>query len=98
MIIAPEVGVAMAMRDYLKAKELLGKIRSEELVVGRRNGGDFVVPQEMTLSHAFYANMGGFGVRFRHRPLDSTGSSQSLPISQEVVRIDLDIPLSKCKD
>jgi len=71
VILAPEIGVGLAMKQSEDAKELIKAIND--------NGGDW------TMVHGFYANMGGFALhvsgdatrRERRYPLDAAALSTS---------------------
>lgn len=70
IVIAPEFGVALAMEDYLKAKKQLAefhspKARSAETEAEKAllNAERKEIRPELTMSHAFCANMGGFKVK-----------------------------------
>jgi hypothetical protein len=62
ILIAPELGVAIAFDEYLKAK---AAVSSARLALGK--GADEV----LTLTHGFYANMGGFAGVFAPAALRS---------------------------
>lgn len=49
VILGPDIGVGLAISQYLDAKRLLADINA--------NGGNW------TMVHAFYANMGGFAAQ-----------------------------------
>ena len=50
IVVAPELGVTIAAKEYSDSKELL-KIVQDEWAA-----------ENLSLSHAFYAKMGGFAV------------------------------------
>jgi len=75
IIIAPEIGVATAMEQYLHARDWQAENHKRAVTLALKVVGkelEAVPDQEerckITLTHAFFANMGGFSLRLRLRP------------------------------
>lgn len=65
ILMAPELGVAIAMGQYLEATEFARKVKENKGDKGSKVKGNKVKENEvqgdkLTKTHAFYANMGGF--------------------------------------
>lgn len=74
IVIAPEIGVAYATKDYLDATISIARASTSDLppgeIEGKKNVGivdQSVGRDKLTKSHAFFANMGGFKIRLRYR-------------------------------
>ncbi|CZR61196.1 uncharacterized protein PAC_11092 [Phialocephala subalpina] len=83
IVIAPEIGVAYATKDYLTATISIAEANifdSKDAKVGAEK--DIGIPnhtvrderEKLTKSHAFLANMGGFKIRLCHRVFAPSGS------------------------
>jgi len=60
VVIGPEFGVAMAFKQFMEARKDLARAKK-------------IFPDEkLTLTHAFYANMGGFAIDARREPIIAT--------------------------
>jgi hypothetical protein len=66
IVMAPELGVAMATGQYLEATEFARRVKGGKGGEGGEEGegskvkGNKVKGDELTKTHAFHANMGGF--------------------------------------
>jgi hypothetical protein len=80
IVIAPEVGVAMAMGQYLDAKEGLRYLKvKEDNLKEVELKEDGVMRHDITMTHAFFANMGGFTAKIcvLSRPEQDRTSSEN---------------------
>jgi hypothetical protein len=68
--IAPEVGVAMAVRQYLEARRARA--------AANRSGGNW------SMAHAFYANMHGFVLRIPNQAPPQQGADTSGPADKQL--------------
>jgi hypothetical protein len=93
IVMAPELGVAMAMGQYLEATKFAQRVKGGKggeggegsKVKGNKVEGNKVKGDELTKTHAFYANMGGFIMKPRalsHPEKDKTPTVQSIPVSR----------------
>jgi hypothetical protein len=105
IVMAPELGVAMAMGQYLEATEFARRVKGGKEGKGGKGGkggeggeggegskvkgnkveGNKVKGDELTKTHAFYANMGGFITKFQalsHPEQDEASTVQSIPVSR----------------
>jgi len=72
ILIAPELGVAIASKQYFKARNDLQNI-------------DGVPGDVMELTHAFYANMGGFAIAIRQSSeANRTSGPSEAPLTHDV--------------
>jgi len=86
IVVAPELGVAMAMGQYLEATEFArgvkgGKGDKGSKAKGGKVRGNKVKGDELTKTHAFYANMGGFIMKLQapsHSKLPLTSASKHI--------------------
>ena len=83
IVIAPEVGVAMAMGQYLEATEFARRVKRDKRskVKGSKVKRNKVKGDELTKTHAFYANMGGFITKLQapsHSKLPLTSASKHI--------------------
>lgn len=60
IVIGPEFGVAMAFKQFMEARH--------DLAIAK----DIFPDENLTLTHAFYANMGGFAIDARRDPIVTT--------------------------
>jgi hypothetical protein len=87
IVMAPELGVAMAMGQYLEATEFARRVKGGKgsKVKGGEVKGNKVKGDELTKTHAFYANMGGFIMKLQapsHPEQDKALTVQSIPVSR----------------
>ena len=89
IVMLPELGVAVAMGQYLEATEFARRVKGgkggkgskvkENKAKGNKVKGNKVKGDELTRTHAFYANMGGFIMKLQapsHPKLPLTSASK----------------------
>ncbi|KUJ20689.1 uncharacterized protein LY89DRAFT_730707 [Mollisia scopiformis] len=85
IVLAPEVGVAMAMRDFLSARESFAKAAVQN---ADETGED--ERAKMTKSHAFLANMGADAGENMERPASNTNFDIPAPTLVEGILMNYD--------